>query len=90
MKTYDRMRMHRALDAIMDRATARNVSDLYFSELGFRVGDKVTRDGDGPYKVLRINGNGSVEVQFIPQIGRRPDPSSILGFEKARRELKKI
>jgi predicted DNA-binding WGR domain protein/predicted RNA-binding Zn-ribbon protein involved in translation (DUF1610 family) len=56
---------------------------------GFKVGDKVMRGSDGPYKVVRVNENGSVEIQSIVNYGHRQEPVSILSEEKAQRSLTK-
>jgi hypothetical protein len=56
---------------------------------GFKVGDKVMRGSDGPYKVVRVNENGSVEIQSIANYGHRQEPVSILSEKKAQHSLTK-
>jgi hypothetical protein len=62
------------------KATAKDAAN-------FKVGDKVMRSGDGPYKVVRVNENGSVEIQSIANYGHRQEPVSVLSEEKAQRTL---
>jgi hypothetical protein len=64
---------------------------LYKDELGFGDGDVVTWRGAGPYKVLKVNPNGSVMIRLMTVIGgvRYWDgPVSAVPFENAKRDIK--
>ena len=88
-----RTRLHIALDAVLDRAGTKDAFSLYESELDFKTGDTVSRGGEGHYKVLQVNPNGSVEIRpFIRKNGTEywDGGRSILPFEKAKREVKRV
>lgn len=87
-----RTRLHAALDAVLDRVNAKDALSLYESELNFKIGDTVSRNGGGHYKVLRVNPNGSVEIRpFIRKNGVEywDGGLSVIPFEKAKRDVKR-